>query len=122
MNKPISHSLYFKPATKEEILSIGKSLKSGKSSGVDDINPTVVKHVLPSIAEPILHICNFSLSTGIVPSKMKISKVAPIFLKDNSSLFTNYRPISPCFSKLLDKIVFIRLYNFLLKHNLLVIT
>ena len=52
---------------------------------------------------------------------MKISKVTPVFKKDDPSLFTNYRPISilPCFSKLLEKIVFIRLYNFLLKHNLL---
>ena len=121
MNKPISYTLFFKPATKEEILSIGKSLKSGKSSGFDDISPTVVKHVLPSIAEPFIHICNSSLSTGIVPSKMKISKVTPVFKKDDPRLFTNYRPISilPCFSKLLEKLVFIRLYNFLLKHNLL---
>ena len=121
MNKPISYTLFFKPATIEEVLSIGKSLKSGKSSGFDDINPTVVKHVLPSIAEPLLHICNSSLSTGIVPSKMKISKVTPVFKKDDPGLFTNYRPISvlPCFSKILERIVFTRLYDFLLKHKLL---
>ena len=121
MRSKISETLFFKPATKQEILDIGKSLKSGKSCGFDDINQNVVKYVLPFIIEPILHICNSSLSSGIVPSKMKLSKVTPVFKKDDPSLLTNYRPISilPCFSKILEKIVFTRLYNFLSQYNLL---
>lgn len=119
MKQKASHTIFFKPATQKEILDIGKSLKAGKSSGFDDISPNVVKYVLSYIVEPILHVCNSSLSTGVVPTQMKISKVTPVFKKSDPSLFTNYRPISilPCFSKILEKIVFTRLYNFLMRHN-----
>ena len=52
---------------------------------------------------------------------MKIAKVIPIFKKDDPSLFSNYRPISilPSLSKILEKIVYIRLYSFLTRNNLL---
>lgn len=122
MGQPSPHILFFKPVTKEEIIDIVKSnLKSGKSCGFDEIDSIVVKHILPFIVEPLLYICNSSLRTGCVPSKMKISKVVPIFKKDDPSLFTNYRPISilPCFSKILEKLVFNRLYDYLLQHNFL---
>ena len=52
---------------------------------------------------------------------MKIAKVVPIYKKGDPKYFNNYRPVSilPCFSKILEKIVYIRLYNFLLKNDVL---
>ena len=43
---------------------------------------------------------NLSTSTGIVPDKIKIARVVPVYKSDNPSLFCNCRPISilPCFS------------------------
>ena len=32
--------------------------------------------------------------TGIVPSKLKIAKVIPLYKSENPELFSNYRPIS----------------------------
>ena len=45
------------------------------------------------------------LSTGVVPNKLKIGKVIPIFKRGDSHLPNNYRPISllSVFSKLLEK-------------------
>ena len=52
---------------------------------------------------------------------MKIAKVIPIFKSQEKSQFSNYRPISllPIFSKILEKLVHNRLYDFCNKFNLI---
>ena len=46
-----------------------------------------------------------------------MANAVPIFKKGNSQLKVNYRHISllPCLSKICEKVVFVRLYNFLLE-------
>ena len=50
---------------------------------------------------------NLSISTGIVPEKLKIAKVVPIYKKDDAEKFSNYRPVSllSCLSKILERLV-----------------
>ena len=52
---------------------------------------------------------------------MKRSTVTPIFKQGNKEDLTNYRPISilPYFSKLLEKVMYQRLYNYISKTNIL---
>jgi len=52
---------------------------------------------------------------------MKVAKVIPIYKKGDSSLFSNYRPISvlPALSKILEKLVYNRMMKFLNKNNIL---
>jgi len=52
---------------------------------------------------------------------MKLSKVTPIFKSGQPNSSKNYRPISvlPSISKILEKVVYKRLYSFLIKHNIL---
>ena len=52
---------------------------------------------------------------------MKIARVVPLFKTGDLSLLTNYRPVSvlPAFSKILERIVYNRLINFLNKFNIL---
>ena len=59
--------------------------------------------------------------TGIVPSKLKIAKVIPLYESENPELFSNYRPFSilPCLSKTLQRLMYNRLYNFLAEHNII---
>ena len=66
-------------------------------------------------------IFNTSLSTGIVPDDLKIAKVVPIYKKDNPEVSGNYRPVSvlPCLSKILERIVYNRAYDFLSKNDVL---
>ena len=47
----------------------------------------------------------------------KMANVVPIFKKGEPQLKVNDRPISllPCLSKICERVVFIRLYNFLLE-------
>ena len=73
------------------------------------------------IQTPLLHIFNRSLVTGIVPSKFKVVKVVPIFKSGDTSDMNNYRPISLIcnFCKILEKIVFLRLSDFLAEKNII---
>ena len=105
----------------EELQEAFDSLKSNKSPGFDEISSSIVTSCSASIFSPLKHIFNLSLQKGIFPNSMKVARVSPIFKKDEEFLFTNYRPISvlPCFSKLLERLMYNRLYNYLLEHNLL---
>ena len=97
------------------------SLKTNKSSGYDDISADVVKRVSDEIFVILKHSFNISLTKRVFPDKLKIVRVTPIFKKGNNTLVTKYRPISvlPCFSKLLERIMYNRLYKFLLESNIL---
>ncbi len=90
-------------------------MKACKSAGYDDIHPSVVKSVISTIANPLAHIFNLSLSSGIFPNNFKIAKVTPVFKNGDKKLLNNYRPISvlPVFSKILEKIMYSRLSSYL---------
>ena len=81
----------------------------------------LMKSSIAYIADPISKIVNSSLQTGIFPDLLKIAKVCPIFKDGESSLFTNYRPISvlPSFSKNFEKIICDRLLSFLENNHIL---
>ena len=56
-----------------------------------------------------------------MPSKLKIAKVIPLYKTKDPALFSDYRPISllPFYSKILERLMHNRLYNFLTEHNIL---
>ncbi len=64
---------------------------------------------------------NCSFRTGIVPNSLKIAKVVPVYKSGPKDQLTNYRPISilPFFSKLLEKVVYNRLTEYLNKWSIL---
>ena len=116
------NSFFFNPITSAEMMDLRYLLKPGKSAGIDDVDPGIANKSYVYITSPLMHIFNQSLLTGTVPHKLKSAKVIPIFKSKDKHSITNYRPISvlPSFSKVLEKIVHTRLYNFLDKHSLLV--
>ena len=61
------------------------------------------------------------MNQGIFPEELKLGKVTPVFKKGDKQNFENYRPISilPVFGKIFEKVIYSRLYNFLLSHNVL---
>ena len=66
-------------------------------------------------------IVNDSFLSGIFPNKLKIAKVVTPCKKDSTDNPTNYRPISllAVFSKLIEKIMYKRLYSFLDSRSIL---
>jgi len=115
------NSLFLTPTTPYEIDKIIDLLKPKTSCGHDGLSPKLIKKCSTNIVNPLTHIVNLSLSSGIVPQQMKIAKVIAIFKKENPSLLENYRPISllPTFSKILERIVYNRLYQYLQTHDIL---
>lgn len=109
------------PLTISELKDAFFSLKSNKSSGIDEINVNVVKKCFGHLATPLGHIFNLSLSQGIFPEHLKIAKVTPIYKKGEETELGNYRPISvlPFFSKVLEKIMYNRLYKYLTENKML---
>ena len=105
----------------EEFITAFKSLKSNKATGYDDISSNVIKNIYEEIKIPLMHVFNKSLQQGIFPDKLNIAKLIPVFKSGEESHVNNYRPISilPTFSKLLERIVYNRLYTHLTKNNLL---
>ena len=88
----------------KEITEIVKNCKNKKSTGNDNIDMSIIKHVISHIVKSLTHICNnISFKNGIFPDQMKVAKVFPIFKGNDKQVFTNYRPISllPQFLKFL---------------------
>src|SRR5678815_3019356 len=87
--------------------------KKTHTRGLDDIDPYLATPNIHLIVNILTAIINCSLTNGIVPSKLKMAKVVPIFKKGDADNPANYRPISvlPYFSKYFEKIVYDRLSN-----------
>ncbi|XDV49973.1 hypothetical protein PO909_019111 [Leuciscus waleckii] len=89
---------------------------------LDPIPSALVKHCLPCLSPLIMVIINSSLTSGTVPSSLKVAAITPILKKpgldpDNPN---NFRPISnlPFLSKLLERSVASQLKHHLLSNQL----
>ena len=110
----------FTHVTAEELKTITKGFKDGiKAPGADNIPISIIKKTLDLISDPLLSIINLSLSSGVSPDRLKISKIIPTLKSDNDSLAQNYRPISilPTFSKIFE--IYNRIFQFLVDNDIL---
>ena len=89
-------------------------LKRKKATGIDNLNPGMLKHAAPIPAKPLTYVINLSLKSGIVPTDWKMAKVIPLYKSGSQSTIDNYRPISvlPTLSKILERMF----YNQLMAH------
>ena len=115
------NSLFFKDTTPGEIESITMKLKNKSSSGSDELSTALIKNFITLISKHLSEIINLSLTKGIVPDKMKIAKIIPLFKSGDNNIYKTFRPVSilPSFSKILEKVVYNRLIDYLTKFNIL---
>lgn len=104
-----------------EVRNLLSIIDVSKACGVDGIGNFLIKTCAHGIASSFSRFINISFSKGIFPSAWKKANVIPIFKKDDRQSKENYRPVSLLISisKICEKIVFIRLYNFLLEIHFL---
>ena len=109
------------PTTVPEIYTMIKQLPNKTSYGHEKINNIMLKILCISIIYPLCHIFNASLSEGIFPEWMKTAEIIPLYKGKDMDLMINYRPISLLItlSKLLEKIMYTRLYGYLESQKLL---
>ena len=116
----LQETIFLEPVTCEEINSIVSNLKNN-ATGSDDISAVYLKMSLPSIANPLVYICNMSLSEGVFPTQLKMANVVPLYKCDDPMMFNHYRPVSLLctLSKVFEKIMYNRLIKFLDKFSIL---
>ena len=107
------------PTTKTEVLKLIRNLPNKRSSGHDNIDNVLLKDIATIISDPLAHLFNESLSSGIFPDIFKLAEVVPLHKNGPRDQITNYRPISllMTISKILEKIFYTRMYNFLTNSN-----
>ena len=98
-------SMEHKELSFQEFEKAFKTLKQNKAIGYDGL----------------FKIFKASLEEAVFPEKLKIAKVIPVFKKGDKENIENYRPISilPVFSKVLERIMYNRLYEYFMNNNLL---
>ena len=106
---------------KNELLIAFQTLKLNKGLGVEEISSNIVIKSMHYLITPLLHIFNLSLKQGIFPESFKTARVIPVFKSGDPSNVSNYRPISilPRFSKILERIMYNRLFSFLETNDIL---
>ena len=110
-----NEKMQFEELNFDEFEEALKSLKRNKATGFDDLSSNTIIDAYDSLKNILFHIFKVSIKQRIFPDSLKIAKVTQIFksgAKDNGS---NYRPISilPVFSKVLERIMYNRVYNHL---------
>ena len=121
LKNQINSSMYMKPIVEMDISKTIEKINQNKSTGDDNIGNFIIKRVVKEIIKPLTQIFNLSISTGIVPEKLKIAKVIPIYKKQDTEIFSNYPPVSPqpCFSKILERLVFDQCVNYINTYEIL---
>ena len=112
--------LHLKPISTEACLDVIRSLNTNKSTGSDNIPPSILKPVGPIVAQPLTDIINSSLLSSNFPKEWKLARVKPLHKGGEKHLLTNYRPISllPTCSKVIERVVHTQLTDHLDANNL----
>ena len=119
--KKVKSDMENKPLSINELKDAFLSLKINKSTGHDDISYNIVSKCFGELCTLLKHIFDLSFENGIFPDSLKIAKVTPVYKSGDSSSLSNYRPISalPCFYKMLERIMYTQLYNYLQENKIL---
>ena len=119
-NSNIAETMYLSPTNAHEVEKIIKEIRNS-SPGYDEISSKILKCTYHLYLPTLVHLLNLSLTEGVFPNEMKIARVVPLYKSGDVRLIKNYRPVSvlPVFSKLFERIMHIRLTNFIDRHKIL---
>ena len=97
------------------------SFNARKTLGPNSIHIYILKISNNYFSDLLTDIINLSFKTGIFPDLCKLSKIIPLFKKDDPMLCVNYRPISllSIYSKIFEKLIYGRMYSFLNNNNVI---
>ena len=108
--------------SERDVFKILNSLKVSKANGPDGIGNVVLKSCARSLLEPVSFLVNKSLNDGLFPQSWKTANFTPCLKRVTDEILkTTNRPVSllSCTSKVLERVVFNKLYNHCIDNNLL---
>ena len=114
----INFSLPF--TTDTEVQTIISKIDNKKSCGFDNISPKLLK--MSTVLVPIITILiNSSFLQLSVPKDWKIAAVKALFKSGQKSVLSNYRPISilPIICKIMERLVYNKLFDYVIDNKLL---
>ena len=117
-----SHSSFCSPFSHSELLAAASNLFSSTATGPDKVAYHMLKHLLRSGMDFLLHIFNLSWFSHSIPALWKTSFIIPIHkMRKPLNSPASFRPISftTCISKLFERIVLSHLLFFLESNSIL---
>ena len=117
---PVQNSCYFFPTTRLEVMKVIRGLKN-KGNKLFDIHPSIIKDNIDFFGTHLTELYNMSLIESLFPDQSKIGRITPVHKSGPTDILDNYRPISvlPVCSKVLEKLTFTRMDNFVRMYNVL---
>ena len=121
LNNHTISRFHFTPVDENTISRFISNLKNKSSFGHDNISNILLKKSKEVLIQPLTLLINQTLSTGIFPNELKISRVKPLYKNGEVSQICNYRPISllPSLSKIFEYVIFHQLFSYMENNKLL---
>ena len=83
------HTFAFSYFTTENLIDMVKKMENKNSRDLDGLSNNFLKQIICEIAEPLTHVLNLSLNTGVIPHQLKRAKVVPIFKLNKNQQIMN---------------------------------
>ena len=114
-------SFFLFPTIPKEVEKIIDALDVKKSTGPNSVPIFLLKTFKVFFSVWLAKLVNLCFEVGVFPEILKLAKVTPLHKKESKQDFLNYRPISllSVFSKIYEKLIYIRIYSYLDKNNLI---
>lgn len=98
-----------------------KKIDSTKATGSDGLPGFLLKACSDLLTPSLTRLFNMSFRSGVFPDNMKLAHVCPLFKGGDSTIPTNYRPVSllSIVSKMLERVAHEQLIVYLNKWNVL---
>ena len=105
----------------DEIIRLCKAINIHKASCIEHLSSQIIRDAFLAVPNKVVQLFNLSFANTDIPKAWKVAKVTPLQKAGNSNDVSNLRPVSllPITSKLIEKIVHSRIYEFCETNNIL---